>query len=57
MELNVPGDSPPLFSVAMAQAVFFATFANKLRKFTKIFMELDHTKSRGVFCQLYVFTN
>ena len=39
-------------SVAMAQAVFFATLGNKLRKITKIFEELDPIKSRGVLCQL-----
>jgi hypothetical protein len=39
------------FSVATARASVFATFANKLRKITKIFGELDHMKSRGVLCQ------
>jgi len=35
-------------SVAMAQAMFFATLGNKLCKITKIFEELDHIKSQGV---------
>ena len=39
-------------SVATARAGLFATFGNKLRKITKIFMELDLLKSRGVLCQL-----
>jgi len=37
-------------SVAMAQAVFFATLGNKLCKITKIFEELDPIKSQGVLC-------
>ena len=39
-----------LLSIAMAQAVFFATLGNKLCKITKIFEELDPIKSQGVLC-------